>query len=1174
MSLDARVRAQLDVGIDAAVFERCAIELMADHYRKVVPVEGGSDGGRDGDIYGPIADEPDSRGRILVTTGELLDNLKSSHGTWERIRTAGESFRVDQLVMVTHKAVSDTKRRNVIAYCTKHALPAPEFWTRDWLVGALRRRPDLRMALTGVEGRLDALVKIAPSGAGDPELVGRAEAIQEIETAMAGDGDVSIVGLPGVGKTRILSELDDSIHLVEPLARTHLTDDLFEMDPPTVAVDDAHLDLDLLKELVRIRAREGFNFKIVTISWPGTDSDVETLLNAPAHVHLERLARGELDELIKRMGVSGYRARQLILDQSDGRAGWATVLVRVLVDGDGEELASGQFLLDQVAALTRSIAGTARLHDALACIAALRTASMEDLEVIAEMAGLGYADLISWLETTAQGGMVARTGDSWTVFPALQQLLVAAWFFGERKKRNWHTFAVRFGNDRRLVRTVLEVAGAMPRGEGADLADEWLNDLEANEVIDVDALALLRVYGQISEDAADRAAGIARRVLSEPRPLETVFFGDLVDRVGDAAVEVLLDAFRRTCSRQALHGLLDLAIFDSRPRRSHTDHPMRAVRKLAQHLDPDAGPISELRELILGSALEWFDDDPGEDRWTVLAEVATYVLDPEVEGTWLDPGSRRTFTMARSIESAPVIGRLVDLWDGIDSRVRADVGRTLTHAAVAHLCGVFETWATLSTGGPDDGIEVPTGHRAHALEGARRTRSTLAFLADRFPAVPLRVNRHLRLVTLWSDGSSGLDDLAVEDDRLARFLPVQGFGDVSHDRFEYRQAELEGLATEVASLGAEAGTAEFERLVIEATVLDGHHGGEWFATLVSRKVSDPLVWLRLAVEQAIRPFVGPMLSAARAAGVDVADVVADALRRPDLRPLVIRVVVHDDGELDPVASSVVEQLVAEDSAALDDLWIADSATPMFRRLLAHPVREMRATAAVVSGEGLKDGSPLPSDVRAQWRQALLEARPDQLPRRTRWRLGQILGDAVREDPELTADWFIASTQAPVVGERFSPRDVELSEVLHKLPREQKRRIVEKLGAEELRRSGYLSDLLGHDEQLAAELLADGVADADLLLNSLSGYRDKTVEALASVTLRAGASPDAIADRTLWRRDTIGSVATSIRGDIKFFADLADRRPELQAVSNAATARLRLELADAEAKERMNELRGW
>lgn len=1171
MSLEARVREALAAGVDATLFERCAVELMADHYSKVVPVEGGTDGGRDGDIYGPIAGDEDSRGRILVTTGDLLDNLKSSHETWRAIRNRGEPFRVDQLVLVTHKSVSDTKRRNVIEYCTKQGLPTPEFWTRDWLVGALRRRPGLRVLLTGIEGRLQALVELVPSGGGEPEFVGRADVLQEIETAMAGGGDVSIVGLPGVGKTRILSELDVPIHLVEPLARTHLTDDLLEMEPAVVAVDDAHVDLTLLAELIRIRDRERLNFGIVTISWPGADGDVEDLLKAPTHVHVERLARVELDELIQRMGVSGHRARQLILDQTDGRAGWATMLVRLLVDGHGEDLVSGQFLLDKVAALVRPIAGTVGLQDALAYIAALGSASIDDIEVVARAAGLVYADLIAWLEVIAQGGVVARTGDAWTVFPALRPLLVGAWFFGERKVRNWSALAERFDQDKRLVKTLLEVAEIVPGREGVDLADKWLNNLVSTGHIDVDALKLLVVYAQISEDSADRAAALARRVLTESRPHQRTSFGRLVDPTGDAALTVLYTAFRRTCSRESLHGLLDLAINDVRP--DHLDPPMQVVKEMAQYLDPDAGPVSELRGCILDYALQWFDDDPGDTRWTVLAEVARYVLDPESGGTWLEPGSHTTLRMARSIEPAPVVGELVDLWEEIDSRVNSEVGCGLTHPAVAHLCSVFETWATLSTGGPNNGIEVSTEHRAHALNGARRAQKTLASLAGRFPAVPLRINSHLRRMDLWSDSATCLGDLEVVDDRLARFAPKwtrRG----ADDGNESRQAQLESLAAEVAALGAQAGITEFERLVLESTVLDRSPGGGLLVTFLARKVSDPGTWLRLAVERPVRPLVGPMLSAARAADNDVTDAVADAMGRPDLRPLVIRELVLENGDLDAVATGVVEQLVAQDAASLDDLWTAVSATPMLRRLLAHPVRAVRAAAATVFGQGVDDGPPLPSDMRAQWRSALIEAKPDELPEHAIWRLHQILENAVEHDPDLVADWFITNTRTPVTSKQSRQRDPGLSTLLSNLPRQQRRRIAEVLDAEELGRSSHLSDVLGHDEQLAAELLADGVVDEQLLLRSFTRYRDNTVEPLAAVLIGAGTSPEAIVARVLGRRTTVGSVAAAIRRDCEFFADLAARRPALQTVCDAATARLQTELVEAEETERMNRLQGW
>ncbi len=154
MNLIGRVEAALDRGVNADVFERCAVALMANVYDKVEPIEGGSDGGRDADIYGPIADDPDSRGRILVTTGDMLDNLKSSHAMWEKTRASGVPFRVDQLVMVTHAPLSDAKRRNILKFCELNNLPVPQIWTRGWLLDALRKDPEWRVALTGVQGVL------------------------------------------------------------------------------------------------------------------------------------------------------------------------------------------------------------------------------------------------------------------------------------------------------------------------------------------------------------------------------------------------------------------------------------------------------------------------------------------------------------------------------------------------------------------------------------------------------------------------------------------------------------------------------------------------------------------------------------------------------------------------------------------------------------------------------------------------------------------------------------------------------------------------------------------------------------------------------------------------------------------------------------------------------------
>jgi hypothetical protein len=1174
VSLVARVTAALDSGVDPDVFERCAVALMASVYRNVEPVEGGSDGGRDADIYGPVVGDPDSRGRILVTTGDMLDNLKSSHATWTKIRAGGETFRVDQLVLVTHAALSDAKRRNILKFCRENILPVPQIWTRDWLVEALRKDPEWRVELTGVQGRLEAVSPRAVAHSDQPALVGRRDELREFQAAVEAAGDTTLVGLPGVGKSRLVSELEGPVHVIEWRAREYLLDDLTAIEPAVVVLDDAHLHEDVLENVISVRVREQLSFKIIAVLWPGAEARIESLLTTPTRVRLDRLPRAELDELIRQLGVHGVRARQMVLDQSDGRPGWASVLSELVVDGDGESLTRGQYLLDEVASLTRAIAKTAALNDALACIAALGTATMEDIEAVAALSGVAYADLMAWLDATAQGGMVARTGDSWTVFPALQPLMVASWFFGERKTRRWSSMTTFFGADSRLDWTILEIADLVPGREALDLADEWFAQVQASDALDSGLLRLVERYGELSVEAADRASGLAQRVLATAREPETTIFGRDYDPIGDAATSVLRSAFRRTCSREAMRGLLDLATRDERPRHSHPDHPMRVIQELTQYLDPDMGPLSELRGRILGYALEWFDEQPREERWSVLAEVSRYVFDPHVEGTWTDPGNRRALTIARGLETAQAMSRLVDLWDKIDSRVRGESGTTLSHEAVSHLTELFSVWSSLPLGDPGSDGGTSEEHRTAAREGSERILGTLAQLAQRFPAVPIRVNRQLDLVKLWNKGPSGLEYLPVLDHRIARFAGVRDPEDDIEDWMAQRHREQDSLAVELAGLGAEEGVAEIQRLLSEVQVLAGHHDGHGFASLLAEHIADPRPWLRLAVGAGIRSIVGPLLTKARKSRFNVEDVVREALGRTDMRGTVLHSFVHETDDLDPLAESVLSSLREGDALFMDDLWTLETATPMLRALLVHPLKEARVVAAVAFGEGLKHGPMLPEDLRAEWRTALLVANPDELPQHSGWRLDQMLEHALETEPELCAEWLIAKAETSPNPYRIPRPGTSFAAIARSLPIEQKRRVCEALGAESLASSGLASALLGSDDGFAAGVLAEGVVDAGLVLRALSGHRDYTIERLAPVLLAAGVDPDVIADRTLWVRETIGSVAESIRGDLRFFAELSERRPELHEVCEAAAIRLQVELDDAAAKERMNRLDGW
>lgn len=1175
MNLNERITGKLDAGIDADLFERCAVALIANHYENVVGIEGGSDGGRDGDIIAPITDDPDSRGRILVTTGDPLSNLKSSHRTWKKFWDAGEVFRVDQLVMITSRSLSDTKRRNIETYCRTNELPVPRLYARQWLVDSLRRDPDLRIELTGVQGRLEALTTKAPAPSSSfTELFGREEELDHLRAAVALTTDVSLVGVPGVGKSRLLAELEGDVHFIDRLARDHLADDLFAIEPTTVVLDDAHLDHELLEQLVSIRSKERFSFSIVAATWPGTEAPVEALLSNPTRVEVERLARAALDQMIQALGVHGIRARSLVLEQSDGRPGWAAILSRLVVNGAGDDLATGQSLLDQVAGLAAAIAGNAVLNDALACIAALGAASLEDIEIIASHAGVPYADLVAWLEVTAQGGLVERTNDRWSVLAPLRSLIVASTFFGVRKQRSWASFAAKFPHDQRLDRTILNLANDVPDTGVRALADSWFDDISTKE-IDENTLALVNVYSGIDETSADRGAILARAVLGSPREPQILYGGLTYDPYGTAAEKILHTAFRRSCSREATRGLLDLAISDERPRHQHPDHPMRVIQNMAHYLDPDLGPVDTLRDLILKYTLEWFDEDPSAARWQVLAEVTHYVFDPRVEGNWSDPSSYLSLTMSQGVMTAEAMGALLTLWNMVDSRVRGDVASSITHRAVAQICEIFDSWSALAVGIINHGGEASTAHRVAGAKGAELVLSTLTVLAKRFTAVPLRVNKRLALVSMWNGGPTSLAELRVDDDRLARFVGVREPGDDIEAWRADRRDQWTSLARDLNGLTAAEGVTEYRRLVAEASVLDGNHEGASFACTLAEHVTNPGAWLEAAIRAIARPLVAPLMTAARADGADVDDLVMSAIEVPELRPEILRAITHEDGDLDNLAQTIIDGLTDEDVPLIGDLWIHESVTPILRELLMHSRVSVRALAAVTFGEGARGHGPaLPEELKPAWRAALVGAAPDQLPQHSRWRLGEILKHAVTTDPELCAGWFIANAEASGFSMRARRMVESLPVALRNLPQDQKRRIITTLHAETLIHSGYAGDVLGPDTKLANDLLAEGVVDGEVLLRSMSGYRDHTVGALAPALLAAQVAPQRIVAAALISSSWTGDESNAILGDLEFFAKLGERQPELKEVCALAAEELGGQLEAAREREKQDRRRGW
>ncbi|MFI6675240.1 hypothetical protein [Kribbella sp. NPDC050470] len=746
MPLIDRIERALDDGVDTDKFERTAIALLQSRYPSISPVEAGKDMGRDADIYAVIANDPESRGRVLATTGDPLANLKRSHKSWQK----EPGFRVDKIVIVCSRNITASARAKIDQYCQTQepTLPLPEYFGRDWLVLELVRDADWRELLTGVTGRMDSLSP-RPFTTDDQStaLVGRDQEIADIRTYVHRSDDVLLIGVPGVGKSRLLLEVgpDEDMVFAVPEAAQYLANDLLSVAPSCVVVDDAHLHQDLLRELMRLRRQEGLTFSVVASTWPDHAETTADKLPGCRRVTLGLMSRAEIDAVIQAAGVTGVHARRLVLEQADGRPGWALQLCRALIDGDGERVVSGELLLDHVMRYLRLATDSAVSLDAIACIAALNGAAQHDLERISQLTAMPLASLMAAVRTVATRGVIELRADRWGLSPPIRLPLVSRWFFGAQRTRSWSSLLDAFPDTRRQLTDTL-LAAAETSEDARREAVGWARTLGQPLTWSESTIDQVQLYALTSRNAGEFASKCAREILAAERAAELSPWGTPHDPTGSAAAKVLFASLRTWFNKEAIHGLLDLAIDPAQPALS--EKPLEELGKLTRYLDPDRGSLFEIRAALLNETVEWMRVDD-RARWDICAEIISHCFDPSIEGVWTDPIGSGSITIANSVESPDRLRELVTLWDQVDALIRSQSSH-LPANAVTHLIGLFGDWLRLA-GGHAAGPATPSPDQvAVGAAGAWRILRTLRPRLDARPGLALRVQRELDLADHWN----------------------------------------------------------------------------------------------------------------------------------------------------------------------------------------------------------------------------------------------------------------------------------------------------------------------------------------------------------------------------------------------------------------------------------------
>lgn len=616
----------LNSRLDPSSFESCAAELIRQDGWRVAPVGGTRDEGFDG----AIADSTGEPIMLVCTTSQnFVGNLKRN------VQSARKSgWRADRVILASSRHISGTARNKLYKAAEKSNVSLVQCYDQDWFAYRLYHDPSWTKSLLKLSGRpraLSAFPKTKRPVRGD-ELIGRE---RELHWLIERTDDCVLVGGPAVGKTFILRALVQegrALFLVDDDRET-IANDLRELQPSAVIIDDAHVRIDLLESFLELRQSISANeISVIAACWPGATSEVQSALGISSDgiCAVEQISDGKvMIDIIKSCGLQGPDALLgEIRRQSGGRPGLAATLAHLCVAGDIERVVTGEALLDQLTPdldrmldsdTRRLLAPFALGGDAGAAIAA-----------VANQLGAALLGVSSDLARLADAGLVMeRHGGGVCVQPVpLRWALVRDVFFGGTGSLNYLTFLEVIESRHDGLKTLI---GAQSRG--AQIPD-LTTQIEAMR-----SSQLWQEYAQIGRNEVEY-------VLRE--------YPELLAEVADAALAYSPET--------AIALLLQNAATNPYSRSFGHQGPIEALRgwvSTGLPLNSDAQEVMRRRSLLVIESSNWWNQ--GRDGQVAISAMIN-ALDPKIMHSSLDPGDEDTLTIARGIYPRELLVELTALW--------------------------------------------------------------------------------------------------------------------------------------------------------------------------------------------------------------------------------------------------------------------------------------------------------------------------------------------------------------------------------------------------------------------------------------------------------------------------------------------------------------------------------
>jgi hypothetical protein len=1046
-----QIKSAIQRQLDPTIFERCAQDLLGKIYPGLVPVVGGSDAGMDGSFPSPDGTFP-----LICTTGDdVLGNFRNSISNHLR-RRSGPC----RCILATSQALTPQRRDNIFDEAKKLDVTIHQIHEQEDFIGRLYRNSAWRLELLGVTGAPPAL-SVFPPAFRQVEatlLLGRES---DVEWLRMVEGDALIVGQPGSGKTHLHQHMavEDGLLFVTSGDEVALANAIREQQPKIIAVDDAHIRLEWIDRLRRLRAEISADYRIHANCWPNYADSVRNRMGVSATRirQLHPIPRKVMNELIRAWGIWGPdQLIYLLLEQSAGRPGLCSALVQVCKQGETRRIWTGEALADRILVVgdllrdetdREVLARIALGGDAGASIDAVATSmEMKRFELRERLTSLGVGGVIAEIRFAA---------DRLIILPEpLRSVLLRDVFIKGPAPASLES-AMPAYDDRASVASAL--MSAKQRGVAVPVAT--IRSL----VFELNNPKLWEHYSWIHESTANDV---------------------LTNRPGVVT--------------HAASGLLH-------------HHPRRAIEALIR---PESGretmspaEIDKLTRSISDWICEWNHEAETADRRKTLMEaldtiqtsespltadaVVRYLmmaLDPQLRGIRPDVVDRHAINFRRGIYPEASIHAIALLWSKALRLLPHQMGRNWPR-----LLGCLSDWAWPGRGD----VNIPPELSRFMKDSATSFMKDLLALPQCGP--PLR--KAIRRIALGA--------------KLAIQIPQDDFFDLVFADRDYssdwekqrreRSAELETLATRLIANGSQSASQALGTIEREVAQFDDSRAG-WdrmhlYRTIAGR-VKDPEAWMMAFIDQQVPPsFVAPFVEVVRSAS-------PDALRNrlPDLSDsshyseLARCEILQDPSSSPELLDRVIKNLQPFERDNEYRFPYKRLPINVMRRLLSHERSAIRLGAALGEWQAEQSREVRPELVDV-WTNAVLLTEPSD---------GNSITMILSERPDLAEDW--ASRRIQAGKHSLWQFSHEIAMFSDKLSREQRLNLAVQMNTFDRFDENVFDFLLGPDDG-AFQIWITSIENDDVKVLPFRRKPSELWRRRAAIAMDSGIAPEAIADVT-------------------------------------------------------------